>query len=239
MESERNSAGQLVTLWTALGLLVATCCFGFAGVAKSKALVSPQTPCVVGQPRNIGHRSLYKPADTPRVIACGRSFLGPFEIVAFTSLQHNSLCTLFLGGPFMGEGDCAQDGGVELAPGLFSPSGDDEMCVLGIWWESGRQALPSSITYLHGSLSPAVTRVEIRYQQRGNKSFSRVSATVARVNGELLKSLDQASPFGRFAAVLPGYAVLQRTQIVAYDSEGHVVETQRGHRSRSVDLCRP
>lgn len=205
----------------------------------SKTPVSPQTPCAVGQPRSIDHRSLYKPADTPRVIACGRSFLGPFEIIAYSSTEHNLLCTTFLGVPFRGDEGCGQDGGIQVVPGVFGRSGEDNICVYGVTWEEGREQRPTSITYLHGSLSPKVKRVEVRYQRRGRKSFNRVGATVSRVNGNLLESLGQTVPFGKFAAVLRGYAVLQQMRIVAYDAEGHIVESQRGHRFQSAHLCRP
>lgn len=241
----KRYADQASALRAGVVLLVVACCLALTSVAIAKAQPSPATPCSVGgPPEKVNPPSLLsKASHPPKVIACGRSFLGPFEIVAYPSVEHEWLCTVFLGAPF-GGGDCGPnvEGALTPAPRPFTNSGQlpvdgGAIRVSGIGWAWGNGPGPS-YTHLEGSLSPGVTRVEIRYHRPNKESISRVSATVAQANGELLSSLYQTVPFGRFAAVLRGCAITQGLRLVAFDTEGHIVGSLRGHKSRIGNQCR-
>jgi hypothetical protein len=84
-----------------------------------------------------------------------------------------------------------------------------------------------------------VEQIEVRYHRNEQKAISRTNATVAQVNGELLSSLDQTTPFGRFAVVLPGCNLPQGLRILAFDSEGRMIGSERGRNSGPGNLCRP
>jgi hypothetical protein len=84
-----------------------------------------------------------------------------------------------------------------------------------------------------------VARIEVRYYRGHSKSVTHAEATVAQVNGELLNSLGQTTPFGRFAVVLPGCDVAQRMRLVAFNSEGQRVGSQRGRKARWAAPCQP
>lgn len=233
------------TFRTGALLLAVASCFTFTCVTNSKAQSPTPVPCSVGgAPEKASPPFLLsKASHPPRVIACGRSFLGPFEIVAFPSVEHEWLCTVFLGEPF-GDSECGPDfeGALTLAPPPFSntselPVDGGPIRLSGIGWAWGNGPGPA-YTHLEGSLSPGVARVEIRYHRPNRESINRVSATVAQVNGELLSSLYQTVPFGRFAAVLRGCATTQRLRLVAFDAEGQIVGSLRGHRSHFGNQCR-
>jgi len=241
----KRYADQASALRAGVVLLVVACCLAFTGVAASKAPSFSGPPCSVGgAPEKVNPPSLLsKASHPPKVIACGRSFLGPFEIVAYPSVEHEWLCTVFIGAPF-GGGYCRRDveGGITLAPRSFTNSGQlpvdgGPIRVFGIGWAWGNGPGPS-YTYLEGSLSPGVTRVEVRYHRPNKASINRASATVAQVNGELLSSLYQTVPFGRFAAVLRGCAVPQGMRLVAFNPEGAIVASLRGHKSSFGNQCR-
>ena len=210
-------------------LIVVACRLMFTTVATAKAQAPSTPPCSVGgAPEKVSYPIfLSKPSQPAQVIACGTSFVGPFEIVAYPSVKRKWLCTLFLGAPF-GDGDCGPD---IIQP----PVGRDEIRSFQMGWggENG-----SSYTYLSGSLGLDVARVEVRYHRYNKKPINQVNATIAQVNGELLKSLDQTVPFGRFAAVLPGCAVPQGMRIVAFDPEGAIVASERGRKSHFGNPCR-
>jgi len=87
-----------------------------------------------------------------------------------------------------------------------------------------------SYTAVHGWVGPDVARIEVRYHRRNEKPITQVDATVAQVNGELLSALDQTTPFGRFAIVLPGCTVPQGLRVLAFDSEGRMIGSERGRK---------
>ena len=216
---------------TALLLLMA-CFAATIGVATSNAR-SANPQCSVGGPAELeeGPHFLEKPLGPPLVIACGKSLVGPFEIVAFTGVKHHLLCTFFLGSAF-GGGEC---GGAIHESSLNR----DGFLVTGTSWAWGKGPGPSYTT-LEGRLIPEVARIEVRYHRSNRKTLSRTNATVAQVNGELLSSLDQnLPPFGRFAVVLPGCNLPQSLRIVAFDSEGQMIGSERGRKSRFDSPCRP
>jgi hypothetical protein len=229
----KPSGRQASTFRACVVLVIVTCCLASTGVATAKGQLLPATPCSVGgAPERVSYPiSLAfqpRPSHPPQVIACGTSFVGPFEIVAYPTVEHEWLCTLFLGEPF-GNSDCEPP----IPP---FPNGAGELRMFQIGWAGGNG---SSYTYLSGNVGTAVTRIEVRYHRYKKKLISRVSATVAQVNGDLLWSLHQTVPFARFAAVLPGCAVPQGMRLVAFDSEGARVGSQRGHKSRFGNPCRP
>ncbi len=212
-------------------LLAVACCLAFTGVASANAQSFLTPPCSVGgAPERVSYPSSLifqpKPLQPPHVIACGMSLVGPFEIVAYTSVEHKWLCTLFLGEPF-GNSDCEP-------PNPPFPDGAGEIRMYQDGWASGNG---SSYTYLSGNVGTGVSRIEIRYHRYKKKPISRVSATVGQVKGVLLTSLHQTVPFGRFAAVLPGCAVPQGMRLVAFDSDGAVIGSQRGQKSRFGNPC--
>jgi hypothetical protein len=104
--------------------------------------------------------------------------------------------------------------------------------------DSGRRS-GRSYTALNGWVRPDVARVEVRYHRRNEKPITHANATVAQVDGELLSSLDQTTPFGRFAVVLPGCTVPQGLRVLAFDSVGKLFGSERGRKSGSGRPCRP
>jgi hypothetical protein len=210
-------------------LLVVACFAVFVGVTTSKAQ-SADRQCSVGGPPTIeeGPSFLEKPSGPKLVIACGNSVVGPFEIVAYTGVKH-LLCTVFLGTAF-GDADCG--GAIDesrLARDGFLVTG------IGQTWGGGPGR---SYTTVRGSVRPDVARIEVRYHRRNEKPITQVDATVAQVNGELLSSLGQTTPFGRFAVVLPGCTVPQGLRVLAFDSEGLMVGSERGHKDGFGRPCR-
>jgi hypothetical protein len=204
----------------ALFLVVASFA-AFVGVTASRAQ-SADPQCSVGGPPTIeeGPNLLLKPLGPRLVIACGKSVVGPFEIVAYTGVGH-SLCTVFLGSAF---------GGAECG-GAFHESrlARDGFLVTGTSWAWGGGP-GRSYTAIHGWLRPDAARIEVRYHRRNEKAITQVNATVAQVDGELLSSLGQTTPFGRFAVVLPGCTVPQGLRVLAFDSEGRMIGSERGHK---------
>jgi hypothetical protein len=188
-------------------------------------------PCVVGgSPTIKGEpQAIREPLSPVLDIACGKSFIGPFQIVAYTDVKH-SLCTFVLGSPFNG-GEC---GGSIYESRLAR----DGVLVTTRNWESGLGRGPANTT-LSGRLLPKVTRVEVRYHRPGQKSVSEVNATVGQVDGELLRTLDQTEPFGRFAVVLPGCVPPQGLRVLAFDAEGRLVGSEPGRKLRAGNPCRP
>jgi hypothetical protein len=212
-------------------LLVVACLAAVVGATTSKAQ-SADPQCSVGGPPSIeeGPSLLAKPSSPELVLACGKSVVGPFEIVAYTDVQH-VLCTLYLGSAF-GGGEC---GGSlhesRLARDGFLVTGSSSA------WGRGPGR---SYTSLNGRVRPDVARVEARYHRGNEKQITQVNATVAQVSGELLSSLDQTTPFGRFAVVLPRCTVPQGVRVLAFDSEGQLVGSERGRKSSSFGSpCRP
>ena len=67
----------------------------------------------------------------------------------------------------------------------------------------------------------------------------KADATVGQVDGALLSSLGQSAPFGRFAIVLPGCSLPQGIRILAFDSEGRLLGSERGRKSGFATPCRP
>jgi hypothetical protein len=200
-------------------LLIVACLVAVVGATTSKAQ-SADPQCSVGGPPGIeeGPDLLEKPLGPRLVIACGKSVVGPFEIVAYTGVKH-LLCTFFLGSAF-GGGQC---GGNLHEPRLAR----DGFLVTNTSqaWGGGPGR---SYTAISGWVRPDVARVEVRYHRRNAKPITQVDATVAQVNGELLSSLDQTTPFGRFAVVLPGCTVPQGLRVLAFDSEGRMIGSERG-----------
>jgi hypothetical protein len=211
-------------------LLVVTCLAVVVGVTSSKAQ-SADLRCSVGGPPTIeeGPDLLEKPLGPRLVIACGKSVVGPFEIVAYTGVNH-LLCTFFLGSAF-GGGECGR---------AFHESrlAHDGFLVTGTSWAWGGGP-GRSYTAVHGWVEPDVARIEVRYHRRNEKAIARVNATLAQVNGELLSALDQTTPFGRFAVVLPGCTVPQGLRVLAFDSEGQMIGSERGHKQSGIGkACR-
>jgi hypothetical protein len=202
-------------------LLVVACFAAIVGVTTSEAR-SADPQCSVGGPPAIeeGPDLLEKPSSPRLVIACGESVVGPFEIVAYTGVKH-LLCTFFLGSAF-GGGQCG---------GTFHESrlARDGLLVTDMGWAWGGGP-GRSYTAVSGWVTPDVARIEVRYHRRNEKPITHVNATVAQVDGELLSSLDQTTPFGRFAVVLPGCTVPQGLRVLAFDSEGRMIGSERGHK---------
>jgi hypothetical protein len=211
-------------------VLVVACLAASVGVTTSSAR-SAEPQCSVGGPPTIeeGPALPEKPSGPQLVIACGKSVVGPFEIVAYTGAKH-SLCTVFLGSAFHG----AQCGEAFHESRLAR----DGLLVTSTNWSFGGGPGPS-YTAVSGWVRPDVARVEVRYHRKNGKSITQVSATVAQVNGELLSSLGQSTPFGRFAVVLPGCAVGQGLRLLALDSEGRMIGSERGHKSPFGSPCQP
>lgn len=217
MSLERWSAGA----YAAALFLVVVCFAAVVGVTTSQAQSAPP-PCSVGGEPGIegGTLSLEKPSSPQLVIACGKSVVGPFEIVAYTGVKH-LLCTAYLGSAF-GGGEC----GGALYESRLAHKG---FLVTGTSWAWGRGP-GRAYTSVSGWVRPDVARVEVRYHRRNEKPISQVNATIAQVNGELLASLDQTVPFGRFAVVLPGCSVPQGMRVLAFDSEGQMIGSERGRK---------
>jgi hypothetical protein len=215
-------------------LLLLAACFAMVITAMTSNAQPADSQCSVGAPPTIEEKGppplRFKPSSPELVIACGKSVVGPFEIVAYTAVRHHWLCTFVLG-PAFGGSECggalnesrlARDGVLITGSGATSGSGP------------GR-----SYTTLHGWVRSDVARIEVRYHRRNEKTITRASATVAQVNGELLSSLDQATPFGRFAVVLPGCTRSQGIRVLALDSEGRMIGSERGRKARFGGPCQP
>jgi hypothetical protein len=217
----------LVTLVCA-GLLAVTA--SAIGVTTSKAQ-GADPPCTVGGPPTIqeGPTLVQNPAGPELVIGCGKSVVGPFEIAAYTGVEH-SLCTVFLGSAVRGA-QC----GEAIHESLLASDG---FLVTGTNWSWGGGP-GRSYTAMSGWVRPDVARVEVRYHRNHEKSISHATATVAQVDGELLSSLGQTTPFGRFAVVLPGCAVPQGLRLLAFDSEGRMTGSERGRKSGFGNPCPP
>jgi len=201
--------------------LVVTSFVAFVGVTTSRAQ-SADPQCRVGAPPTIeqGPNFLQKPLGPRLVIACGKSVVGPFEIVAYTGVGH-SLCTVFLGSAF---------GGAECGAAFHeSRLARDGFLVTDTSWAWGGGP-GRSYTAIRGWLRPDAARIEVRYHRKSEKAITHVNATVAQVNGELLSALGQTTPFGRFAVVLPGCTVPQGLRVLAFDSEGRMLGSERGHK---------
>src|SRR5690348_7881045 len=86
-------------------VLVVACFAALVGARTSEAW-SAEPQCSVGGPPSIEGEPdlLEKPLSPKLVIACGKSVVGPFEIVAYTGVKH-LLCTFVLGSAF-GGGQC-------------------------------------------------------------------------------------------------------------------------------------
>ncbi len=212
-------------------LLVIACFAASIDVATSKAQ-SADPPCSVGGPPQIERPPfLEKPLSPELVIACGKSVVGPFEIVAYTGVKH-LLCTVFLGSAFGGSG-C----GGEIHESRLARDG---FLITNTNWAWGRGP-GRSFTALSGWVRPDVARIEVRYHRSNEKPITRAKATVAQVNGELLSSLGQTTPFGRFAVVLPGCTVPQGLHVLAFDSEGQMIGSERGRKTKSRfgNPCQP
>jgi hypothetical protein len=204
------------------------CLAASVGVSASGAQ-SANPPCTIGGPaEKVEGLMPGKPSRPPIVIGCGRSLVGPFEIVAYPDAEHNWLCTFFIGSAF-GDGDC---GGV-IHESLLNRNG---FVVTGTGWAWG-SGPGRPYTALRGEARPDVARIEVRYHRGNEKAISRVNATLAQVSGELLSALEQTTPFGRFAVVLPGCTVPQGLRVLAFDSEGRMIGSQRGRKSRFGQPC--
>jgi hypothetical protein len=202
-------------------LLLVACFAALVGVRTSEAR-SAEPQCSVGGPPSIegGPDLLEKPLSPKLVIACGKSVVGPFEIVAYTGVRH-LLCTFVLGSAF-GGGQC----GASLHESRLARDG---LLVTDTGWAWGGGP-GRSYTAMTGWVRPDVARIEVRYHRRNEKAISHVDATLGQVNGELLSSLDQTTPFGRFAVVLPGCSVPQGLRVLAFDSEGEMIGSERGRK---------
>ncbi|MBS1844328.1 MAG: hypothetical protein JST53_07925 [Actinobacteria bacterium] len=203
-------------------LLLVVACFAVIVGARTSEARSAEPQCSVGGPPSIegGPDLLEKPLSPELVIACGKSVVGPFEIVAYTGVNH-LLCTLFLGSAF-GGGEC----GASLHESRLARDG---LLVTDIRWAWGGGP-GRSYTAMTGWVRPDVARIEVRYHRKNEKAISHVDATLGQVNGELLSSLDQPTPFGRFAVVLPGCSVPQGLRVLAFDSEEQMIGSERGRR---------
>lgn len=203
-------------------LLLVACFVAFIGLRTSEAR-SAEPQCRVGGPPSMesGPHFLQKPLSPELVIACGKSVVGPFEIVSYTSVRH-WLCTMVLGSAF-GGGDC----GGAIHESRLARIGFLVTSTGRTWGEGpGR-----SYTAIRGWVRPDVARIEVRYHRNNEKPITQADATVGQVNGELLASLDQTTPFGRFAVVLPGCTVPQGIRILAFDSEGRMIGSERDRKS--------
>jgi hypothetical protein len=166
------------------------------------------------------------------VLACGPTgFLrtGPLEIIGYAT--SNGLCigdevrykSLF-------GGSCEQSGTSwhEFWPGPIHLESDG--------WARG-EAEPTA-SYLSGVIEPTVTEVEVRFN-REEKIFTK-RATVAHVDGEVLSNLHQSEPFARFAAVLPGCVPPRAVRVIARNSEGEVLGSDRGWPQLGIaHFCHP
>jgi hypothetical protein len=202
-----------------------------AGTSASQAQ-SAEAKCVVGGPPTIEGEPnvLEKPAGPKLVIACGKSVVGPFEIVAYDDVKE-SLCTFVLGEGF-GDGECGE---------AFHESflARDGFLITGTNWAWGHGP-GHSLTSINGRVEPGVARVEVRYHRKHGKASAQVDATIGQVEGELLGKLDQTAPFGRFAVVLPECVVPQDLRILAFDSEGRMIGSEHGQKSHfGGSPCRP
>jgi hypothetical protein len=165
------------------------------------------------------------------VLSCGRTgFLraGALEIVGYETAE--GLCA------------SAQVKKQMLFGGICEPSGTSwqdstskPIFWFGAGWGGGGPE-PSS-TNLAGDIAPNVAHVEVRFRRQG-KVWTK-AATVARVDGELLKKLRQTEPFGRFAALLPGCVPPQEINVVARGPKGEFIGSQRGRKSLLPDFCHP
>ncbi len=215
----------------ATALLFAVSCLAVIVAPTSSQAHSSDRRCSVGSPPSIedGPRLLAKPAGPELVVACGKGVAGPFEIAAYTSVDH-TLCTAFLGVGF-GSGECgAAFGESRLAR--------DGVLATGTNWAWGAGPGPA-YTAIGGWVTPEVARVEVRYHRNNGKPTREADATVGQVDGELLGSLGQSEPFGRFAVVFPGCSLPQGIRILAFDSEGRLLGSESGHKSGFGTPCRP
>jgi hypothetical protein len=212
-------------------LLLLVACLAAVGVVATPAARSADPTCTVGGPPSLeeGPNLPGKPSSPEVVVACGKSLVGPFQIVVYTDDQH-SLCTIVLGEAF-GGGDC----GGTIHEGRLAHDG---FLVTGGNWTWGRGP-GRAFTALSGRVLPDVARVEVRYHRQGRKALSRANATVGQVDGELLGTLGQTEPFGRFAVVLPGCTIPQDLRILAFDAEGQMIGSERGRGSAFGNPCRP
>jgi hypothetical protein len=212
-------------------LLFVVCFVAVLAVTTSRAR-SADPQCSVGGPPTIeaGSGLLQKPLGPQVVIACGKGVGGPFEIAAYTGVEH-SVCTVYLGSE-LGSAECG-------AAFHESRLARDGILVTGTSWASGGGP-GRSYTAVRGWARPDVARIEVRYHRKNEKPVTQVNATLAQVNGELLGSLGQTTPFGRFAVVLPGCTAPQGLHVLAFDSEGRMIGSERGHKQSGFgNPCRP
>jgi hypothetical protein len=190
-----------------------TLCFGAtARGATTSVTPEPPAPCRVGGPP-LATPTFLQPTGPILVVACGTSFVGPFEIAAYP--KDRLLCTTFESAEFglPGSVTCGKEPG----------DADAQIQVMGSGEAYG--AAPS-ISNVWGEVEPDVASVDVRYHRGRQKAISTVHAAVAQVNGDLLAALHQTAPFGRFGAILPGRAGLFR--VLAFNAEGQIVGSERG-----------
>lgn len=214
----------------AVALVLVVACLALVGVGTPGAR-SAEPHCKVGAPPTLesAPELLEKPLSPELVVACGRSIVGPFEIVTYTGVRH-SLCTFVLGTAF-GGGQC----GAAFHESRLAHLGF--LVTTSNWaWGHGPGRAYTSI---NGWVRPDVARIEVRYHRNDQKPISRANATIGQVDGELLASLDQTEPFGRFAAVLPGCTPPQNLRIFAFDAKGRLIGSERGQKARFGSPCRP
>jgi hypothetical protein len=204
-------------------LLVAVACLLAAvGASPSQARTS-ESPCRVGGPPTLEWpRILEKPTGPELVVACGHGVTGPFEIVSYTD-AHHLLCTEYLGEGF-GSGEC----GSAFHESFLARDGFLTTSVSQAW---GGGPGPSYTT-ITGWVEPEVAHLEVRYHRRGAKQGSKADATIGQVNGDLLASLNQTEPFGRFAIALQGCSPPQTIRILAFNAEGTLLGSEQGGKSK-------
>jgi hypothetical protein len=210
-------------------LLLAVACLLAALGASTSGASAAEPGCTVGKPPTLenGPEVLEKPASPELVIACGHGVTGPYEIAAYTD-AHHTLCTIFLGEGF-GGGQCG-------AAFRESQLNRDSFLTTSMNWAWGAGPGPSS-TSITGWALPDVARIEVRYHHDNAKPIHHANAILGQVGGQLLTTLGQTEPFGRFAIVLPGCSLPQGIRILAFNPEGTLLGSEQGHKPGFAPPC--
>jgi hypothetical protein len=156
-----------------------------------------------------------RPCTDPVVVAAGRTFAGPVEIIAFQSRFGLCLEIDERGGSGTG---CGGD-----------PPRDATVTPNGLGFSSG----PPVQTSVEGFLDPSVSSVRARYFRDGRAR--KEDAIVAQVDGELLEAVHERRPFGVFFVAVRGCIRPQSFRLVAYDDLGRRLD--RARLPRFGDLC--
>jgi hypothetical protein len=184
-----------------------------AAVTTLVVAAGAQAAAEVGGPPTLDLKRCFReirPCGDPIVIGVGRDFVGPIEIIAFTSRL--GLCI---------EVDIVREGGAGSCPGDIRPPEGKAISANGVSVSFGRLRY----TQVEGSVSPNTAVVRVRFRRKGEIRVAR--GVVAQVTGELQQRLEEEAPFGVYEATIRGCVPTKRIRLAALDATGNVLDRKR------------